>query len=140
MEQHAVVLERERPLGPRARRAPRSARASSESQYASTNARDPLELLVGHRRVPRRARRSTSGARGRREVDELEQAVHRVADLGRLQARPPPGASAALLAQAGDALGVVAVRAALEQRERRVREAPHLVERRRGSGTSSGSR
>ena len=56
--------------------------------------RDPRELLVGHRRVPA-AHELDVGRRGRSQVDELEQAVHRVADLGRLQAASPPGTSRA---------------------------------------------
>ena len=64
------------------------------------------------------------------EIDELEQAMHRVADLGRLQARASLHRPS-LFPQPCDALGVVAVRAALEERERRVRETAHPVQRRR---------
>ena len=119
------MLERERPLrrGAVERRDARGELATRSTPRRS--ARDPLELLVGHRRVPR-AHLLEVGRGRRREVDQLEQPVHRVADLGRGEARPSPGRAAGRrLAHARDALGVVAVRAALEERERGVRELPH---------------
>ena len=87
MEEHAVVLERERPLRPRRRRAPAIRAASGEAQYASTKRADPRQLLVGHApgTTPRTC--STSGGAGRAQVDELEQPVDGVADLGRGEAR-----------------------------------------------------
>ena len=73
---------------------------------------------------------SLSGADRRTKIDQLEQAMHRVAGLGRLQAvraRHRP----ALLTQARDPLGVVAIGTALEERERRVRQPTDPVQRRR---------
>ena len=79
------MLERERPLRARAVEG-RERPASGDAQYASTNG-DAIELeSVGDRRVPaahgwRRAPLRGGGAGVER--DELEQAVHGVADLGR---------------------------------------------------------
>ena len=122
------MLEGERPLGPRARRARRpGGRAASRSRRATNAAiRSSSSSLTAGYHAATGAR---SGGRGSVEVDELEQPVHGVADLGRRQPAAPaprPGA----LAQAGDPLGVVAVRAALEERERRVGELANAVERR----------
>ena len=137
------MLERERPLGPRAReRGDPRARAPSRST-TSTKPRDPLELLVGDRRIPARAPCSSRPGGDRRcEVDELEQPVDGVADLGRREPALPGAASRARRAarMPDDPLGVVAVRAALEERERAVREPAHVVERRRGHALSSGER
>ena len=61
------------------------------------------------------------------------------ADLGARHSRL--AGDAAVLADgahADDALGVEAVRAALEQGERRVREPPHGLDRRRGDGLERG--
>ena len=60
--------------------------------------------------------------------------MHGVADLGRVQAAVSLAAPAAHGSglHPGDALGVVAVRAALEERERAVREPRDAVERRLG--------
>ena len=56
-----------------------------------------------------------------------------VADLGRRAGRCRPGTvpAASAAPQPDDALGEVPVRAALEERERAVREPPHAVQRRR---------
>ena len=126
------MLERERPLRA-ARRASagdvRRAPASRARSTPSTKRADPLELLVADRRIPG-AHDLQPGRSRVAQVDRLEQPVHCVADLRRGQADRARH-RAAPLAQARDALGVVAVRAALEERERRVRQAPHAVDRRR---------
>ena len=117
----------------RSGRAPASAairRASSEPQYDATKPAmrsSSSSVTAGYQ-----ARTcSTSGARRRLQVDELEQAVHRVADLGRRQpALPGDRAVRVRRPHAGDALGVVAVGAALEERERAVGEPAHVVQRR----------
>ena len=103
--------------------------ASAELQYAVDEHSDPRELLVGHRGIPaahlRRIRR-----RRRAQVDELEQTVHRIADLGRGQ--PALARTCGpLCPQACDALDVVAVRAPVVQRERRVGQPADPVQRRR---------
>ena len=88
MQQDAVVLERERPLwlGTVERRdAPRELRLAIRGDEPP----DPLELLVRHARVPGPHHLEVGGD-GAREIDELEQPVHGVADLGRLQARRSP--------------------------------------------------
>ena len=105
---------------------------SSGAAVGLHEAADPLELLVGHGRV--------AGAHGgleilghgrRAEVDPLEQRVHGVADLGRREPRlPRHGAHRVGGPQPDHALGEVAVRAALEERERAVGEPAHSMERR----------
>ena len=129
VEQHAVVLERERALGHRARQASRCARASSDVQYASTNA--SIRSSSSSETSGYQSRTTdTSGSAG---ADRSTSSSRRCTASPISVAVSPPSPTrqrAALLAQARDALGVVAVRAALEQRERRVGEAPHLVERR----------
>ena len=97
VQEDAVVLEREGPLRPR-----------------SGEPGDPtgeLGLAVGARRIPRsgraprRSRPGTRSARARRpaarrgEIDELEQPVHGVADLGRGE----PGAAGQRAARIGRA-------------------------------------
>ena len=92
--------------------------------------RDPGQLLLRHGRIPR-AHLIDVGHRRRREVDDLEQPVHRVADLGREEPRlPRDGAVRPRLPHPRDTLRVVAVGAALEERERAVGEASHVVQRR----------
>ena len=127
------MLEHERPLGTGAgeRREPLGQRGRAVRVDEDG---DTIELVVSHVRIPVadggieiRARRS------RRVVErhELEQAVHCIADLGRGQARAsPPVAPTGSRREAENALGVEAVRAALEERERAVREAPNVVDRR----------
>jgi hypothetical protein len=83
VHQHPVVLERERSLGLHVRER-RDARGELGAAVGVDEVPDPLELVGRHRRVPR-ADDLDVGRRGRREVDDLEQAVDRVADLGRLQ-------------------------------------------------------
>ena len=51
-DDHAVVLERERALRPRALQTPRSVGRDPSAQYASTSRGDPLELLLGDVRIP----------------------------------------------------------------------------------------
>ena len=111
------MLEREGELGPRAL----GAGGKLGAPVGVDQLADPLELVVADGRVP-----LAHGFRpGRRQ---LEQAVHGIADLRRRQPaftcdrlRPP-------LAQPGEPLRVVAVGAALVERERRVREPPHPVQ------------
>ena len=92
--------------------------------------RDPLHLLVRHGGIPRSDLLDLGRLRPA-EVDELEQPVHGVADLGRRQpARPGDGSARVGRPHAGHPLGVIAVRAALEERERAVREAADIVQRR----------
>ena len=130
VQEDAVVLERERPLRPAPRQASRSAARGRNSQYDATKRGDPRQLLVGHRRIPG-AHLLDVRQRGRGQVDELEQAVHRVADLGRDQPASPGDRPVRVRGpHAGDPLGVVAVRAALEERERAEREPAHVVQRR----------
>ena len=104
-------------------------RASAELQYAVDETADACDLVGSRRRVPLEHLRE--GGRHRlAQVDELEQAMHRVADLRR---REPclAGADGPLRPQPGDALDVVAIRAAIVQRQRGVGEPPHPVQRRR---------
>ena len=101
VDEDAVELERKRPLGPHA-----------------SQPRDPggeRRAGIGARRTPRSAaarpprRRDTSArtssdtpparAHGRGEIDALEQPVHGVADLGRVQAAAAPSPSAPSRAQ-----------------------------------------
>ncbi len=68
-----------------------------------------------------------------REIDALQDAVDGVADLGHVQAASAvvrPARRPRLGAHPDHPLGVVAVRASLEERERAVREARHTHERR----------
>ena len=129
VQEHAVVLERERPLGPGARQRRDPLRQLGVA-VAVDERRDPRQLLLRHGRIPR-AHLLQIGRRRRREVDELQQPVHGVADLGRDEprlARDRPVRTR--LPHPGDALGVVAVGAPLEERQRAVGEAAHVVQRR----------
>src|SRR6185437_4324066 len=117
VQEDPVVREGEPELRPRALRACRKLRAA----VCGRERGDALHLLVGRERVPLAD-----------EVDAalgpLEQPVDRVADLGRRKAaraltRP------ASLTHPGDALGVVTVRTALEQRECGVRQPADTVKR-----------
>ena len=134
VQQHAVVLERERPLGLCARKgrdAPRELRVAVRAHEPA----DPLQLVVGHARIP--------GAHACDEIvwrqrpfqaDELEQAVHGVANLGRGQARRPRhGAPFVGRPHPDDTFGVVPVGATVEERERTEREAPDAMNGRCGN-------
>ena len=127
------MLEGERQLGGRAlERA--DPRRQLRLAVRGDEAADPLELLVGDGRVAGADELGEIVRHGRRaQVDLLEQRVHRVADLGRREAGlPGNGPGRVGWPQADHPLGEVAVRAALEQRERAVREPAHAVQRRRG--------
>ena len=132
VQQDAVVLEREVLLlahpGQRGD-APREVRVAVTGDEGA----DPLELLLGRRRVPAAHLLEVRRRRRSREIDLLEETMHGVADLGRCQ-------SAALgaghprrweLPHPGDAPRVVSVRAAVEFGERRERQAADAVQRRR---------
>ena len=130
-QENAVVLERERTLRARAGEGRDAARQVGLAVRAH-EAGDPLELLVADARIPTLHERDEIVGRQRLlEVDELEQPVDGVADLG---CRKPgrPGRRVALVRRthADDTLGVVAIRAALEQREGAEGEPAHSVERR----------
>ena len=92
---------------------------------------DPLELLVGRARVPAaHRRRSRRGARGARR--SMCSSSPCTASPISVAASPPCAAlrrRGAARPQPGDALGVVAVRAALEQGERAVGQPAHPVQR-----------
>ena len=129
VQEDAVVHERERPLGARARE-PRDPPRQLGAAVGLDERTDPRQLVVGDRGIPRphllQLRRSRRG-----QVDDLQQAVHRVADLGRDQTGlPGDGSVRPRLTHPGDALGVVAVRAAFEERERAVGKTAHVVQRR----------
>ena len=82
VQQHAVVLERERPLGPGARERrdpPRQLRVAVGLDEAPRSAPAPRRSRPDTRRAPAR-RPARAGAA---QVDELEQPVDGVADLGR---------------------------------------------------------
>jgi hypothetical protein len=126
VQEHAVVLEGERPLGPRAgeRRDPGGEGRAAVRRHERL---DPLELLLGDGRVPGThlldARRD-----GRGQIDQLEQPVHSVADLRRRETVCAWDGPVRLGgAHARDALSVVAVGAAVEERERAVGEPAHVV-------------
>ena len=137
------MLERERALRTARRRASRSAPRAPTSQYASTKppirsssssvtVRVPRahDSHVGRARV-RAGRRARAGGAPRRRSRSPAARRRRPGSVPRSSRRP------------GDALGVVAVRAALEQRERRVREPPHLCSggsRQRHAARAGGSR
>ena len=142
VEEHAVVLERERPLGLHAVEIG-DARGERGGAVGLDEPPDPLDLVVRRLRVPRphllgirRSRRS--------RIDALEQPVHRVAELGREQAActvvvPLAGnCDRPALAHPRDSLGKEAVGAALEERDRAVGEAANVVERRRGQRLERG--
>ena len=134
MEQDAVVLERERALRPRSGKSCDAARELGLAIRANETA-DPLELVVAHPRIPAT---DAYGQIVRREwllqVHELEEAVDRVADLRRSEARRTGhGASLVGRPHADDPLGVVAVRAPVEQRERTERKASNAMDRRHGN-------
>ena len=87
VEQDAVVLERERPLGGRALERG-DACAQLRLAVRGDEGTDPLELLVGHGRVARANELGEILGHVRRaQVDALEQRVHRVSDLGGREAR-----------------------------------------------------
>ena len=126
-EQDAVMDERERPLGPGAVEACDSPCERGLAVRPDERG-DPLELLAAHVRVPL-ANDVEVGHLRICHVDDLEQPVGCIADLGRsepdaLRRRRAP------LPKPGNAFGVVAVRAALEEGERRVRELARVVQRR----------
>ena len=131
VQEDAVVLERERPLRPGSRERrdpPREVGLAVRRDEAG----DPRQLVLGHGRIPGTNLLDVR-RRGRRQVDELEQAVDGVPDLGRGQPALPGNRSVRVRGpHAGHPLGVVAVRAALEERERAVREPAHVVKRRLG--------
>ncbi len=128
MQQHAVVLERERPLWPRTgeRRDPRrqlglavratKARIRSSSSSVTAGYQTAHALDVREARAPRDRRARAAGARRRRP---------RSPSVRRTERRPEPRSSR----KPGDSLGVVAVRATLEERECRIRESAHTVQR-----------
>ncbi len=93
--------------------------------------------------VPARGRARASGTTriGQRSTSSSSRwTASPISVAARPGRRPGPPAPRRSLAQAADALGVVAVRAALEERERRVGELPDPVERRRRRpARSSGS-
>ena len=124
------MLERERPLDRRARRARPAARASSDSQYDATKPRirsSSSSVTVG---IPLAHLLDVGRARVA-QVDRLQQPVRGVADLGREQAALAHPALRPLLAHPRDAQREVLVRAAPELGERREREPARAVQRRR---------
>ena len=128
VEEHAVVLEGKGALGRDAledRQSPRERRAAERLDEAA----DPLELFGAGGRIPGEhlveRRRLGSG-----EIDALEQLVHGVADLARRETAPAGDAAAPVDGpESREPLGVEAVRAALEQRERAVGEPTHALGR-----------
>ena len=122
---------RTRTAAPAARlRARRSAARASEPQYDATKPRSasaPRRSRPDTRRAPARRpaarapRRSTSSSR-RWTASPTSVAARPLCPATVAVRRPRP--------HAGDPLGVVAVRAALEERERAVREPAHAVQRR----------
>jgi hypothetical protein len=126
------VLEDERPLRPRVREA-REAAGEPRRAVRVDEARDAPELVVGDLRVPAADRSLELRAlrrRRRSERDELEEAMDGVPDLrGREGARRCRPADGFPSRQSQDAFRVEAVRAALEECERAVREAPDVVNR-----------
>ena len=132
VQQHTVVLERERPLGRRPceiRDPPRQLGFAVRGDEE----RDPVELLRGDTRIPR-PHVLDPGRDGCGKIDELEQPVHRVADLGRRQPAGTATRGGRHLAHPGHTLGVITVRAALEERQGAVGQPAHLVQRRQGNG------
>ena len=133
MQQHAVVQEREVPLGRRARQSPRDAGGELGVAVRGHVLADPLEVLLGRRR-PARAHLllevvgDARGARGR--AARAARARRCRARSRRAPRRPATPPARAALAHPGDALGVVAVRAALEQRERGEGQPARPVQRR----------
>ena len=112
------MLEGERALGHGARQpgdAGGELRLAIRGDEAADRAPAPRRVTAGYQA----ARPPTLRNGGRNQVDGLEQAVHRVADLRRGEPGPPGTGAVGVLGgpHAGDALGVVAVRAALEERD-----------------------
>ena len=123
------MLERERALLLDARKGRHAARELGLAVRRDERA-DLLDLLVGRGRIPPAHRREV-GRGGRAQLDELEQPVHGVADLGRGETALPRPPRDPPLAESGDPLRVEAVRAAVEEGERAVGEPPNLMQRRR---------
>ena len=124
-EQDTVVEERERALGPHPVE-PREPAGQWGVAIGADEGGDSFELLVTDGGIPRRDDREV-GRPGIGRLDQLEQPVHRVPDLRRCQPAARPLALPTLT-QAGDPFGVVPVRTALEERERRVRELANVME------------
>ena len=132
MQKDAVVLEREGPLGHCAREARDPAGQLGARSRTSTKPADPLELLVGSRRVPGAhgldARATAGAARSTVSSSRWTASPSSVAASPAAPGTVPWASSGRM---PGNTLGVVAVRAAIEERERAVREAANPVERRR---------
>src|SRR5215218_8524000 len=127
VEEHAVVLERKRPLdrGLGERRDP-----AGELRVAmgGDEVSDALELFVGDARIPSSNLLKVRW-RGIREVDQLEQAVDGVSDLRRGEPRLAWNpATRVRWPEPDDTLRVVAIRAALEEGEGGVRQRPERVQ------------
>jgi hypothetical protein len=133
VQQHAVVEEGEVALG---RRTGERGDAGRQLRLAVGGdvLADPLEVLLARGRParPHLLLEAVRDARGG-QVEPFEHGVHGAAQLGRAEPFETRDAPACIaLAHPGDALGVVAVRAALEQRERGERQPARPVKRRRG--------
>ena len=133
VHEHAVHVEGEGPLRPHPRQrghAPRQLRAAIGLDQGP----DAVELVVAYCRVPvRHDLRQLLPRRRRRcrEIDALEQPVHRVAELRRVQRTSTRTVALPLprrRAHARHPLGVEAVRAAVEQRDGAVRETRHRLQ------------
>ena len=129
-----VLPERERPLDLHALQTC-DARGKRRVAVAANVPGDVLDLGLRHGRIPDVDEGVEVLRNGRPgEVDPFEQPVDCVAHLGRVEREPTTtaGRRPARGAHARHPLGVVAVRATLEQRERAVREPRDALERRIG--------
>jgi hypothetical protein len=138
VEEDAVVLEREVPLLRHSVEC-RDARGELRRAVRLEQRTDPRDLVVARGRVRRAdALLPPVGQLRRREVDVLELGMDGAPDR-RAGSPSCPTALDVDGAHPRDALGEVAVRARLEERERREREPAHVVDRGRRIGASSGS-
>ena len=131
----ALMLERERPLGPSAGE-PRHPSGEVGLAVRIDKRRDTIELLGGHLRVPPADRGVELVSRWCHRIVEsnmLEEPMDGVADLVRGQPPCPIRARLGSLArrEPEDPFGEVAIGAALEERESAVRQPPNVVRLRR---------